>query len=166
MLVILTFCVGLSGCTPTEDDLLADLQNALTTLLQNKELAEQGVRDIKAGVKPSDPNYALAMDDYQKARDQYGQYLDTVEQDRHGRHGGAARGVYAGDVQTTTTDFISDVAAALNPGVNPRAIMRDRTIRVPDDLQATLHKLSKKHRERLVDSFDRQVRWKAWSDLQ
>jgi hypothetical protein len=158
--------LSLSGCNQAEDDLLAALQSGLTTLQQNKQMAEQGVRDIKAGVKPSDPNYAQAMDDYEKARYQYGQYLDGVEDDHYSSHEGSARDVQISDVQTSTTDFISDVLVACHPGMNPRSILRGRTIEVPNDLQATLHKLSKKSRRKIVENFDRQVRWEPWSDLE
>ena len=159
-------CAGLSGCTSEEEtNTITTLQAALNNLVQNRSLTEQFVRDIKANADPSDPGYVQAMDSYQDARDSYDHYLDSVENGRQSVPTRSLRRSSPTDVQNATADFLADATSVLKPTVNTRRIPFQRAVVIPDNLQATLNKLPKKAREKLIDEFDQQVRWRSWGQL-
>jgi hypothetical protein len=157
---------NLSGCTPAEEsEIITSLQGSLDSLTQNKTLTAQFVRDIKATVNPSDPGYAQVMDSYQNAREAYDHYLDTVETDSKAPLSRSLRQLGPIDVQNATADFLADATSVLKPAVNTRRIPFQRAVVIPDNLRVTLAKLPKKAREKVIDQFDRQVRWQPWGQL-
>ena len=162
---ILLFC-GFSGCTPTEEtDTLAALQSGLSTLVANRTLSEQFVRDVKTTVAPTDPAYQQAMDSYEEARDSYNHFLDTVED-------GAVKGkdtrqeMELGlDAENSTAGFLQDATRALRPSMNTRGIDFRRAIHIPGNLAPDLQRLPKRQRSALVQQFDNQVRWRSWGQM-
>jgi hypothetical protein len=159
-------CSGLSGCTTAQEaEVVTGLQNALSDLQQNRALTEQYVRDIKATVSPSDPDYEEVMDSYQDARESYDHYLDSVESDPKTPPSRSLRRSGPVDVQNATADFLADATSLLKPEIKTRRIPFQRAIVIPDNLQATLQKVPKKARNKIIDTFDDQVRWRAWSQL-
>jgi ABC-type transporter Mla subunit MlaD len=166
VLVLGAVLSGATGCTGAEESqVITQLQTGLSSLLQNRALTEQFVRDIKTNVDPSDPGYAQAMDSYQDAREAYDHFLDTVEGGSDAHSPRSLRGVAANDVQNSTADFLADATSVLKPTVNTRRIPFQRAVVIPDNLQTTLNKLPRKAREKVIDQFDRQVRWRSWSQL-
>lgn len=165
MLLALLFAGSLTGCTPQEEDALAALQAGLSSLQANRVLTEQCVREVKGGVVPSDPAYSEVMEGYGDAREAYNAYLDSVENLGRQTHSRSFRTVEPLDVQNATADFLADVTSALKPSVNTRRIPFQRAVVIPTDLSRALKKLPKKSRERILDNFDRQVRWKQWSQV-
>jgi hypothetical protein len=165
MLVIVSV-LTLNGCTATEEaDTVTALQSALTNLVQNRSLTEQFVRDVKSNTDAGDPAYVEAMESYQDARDVYNRYLDSVE---NGTHNGGERSLHQAsprDVENVTADFLAEATRALKPSVDTRRIAFQRAVVVPENLQTTLSKLPKKARERVIDQFDDQVRWRSWSQM-
>lgn len=159
--------VGTTGCTSQEEtETVATLQTALSDLTQNRALTEQFVRDVKASVSPTDPNYQQAMDSYEDARDAYNRYLDTVESGQKSQTSRSLRSSEAlGNARSATAEFLADATAALKPSVNTRRVPFQRAVSIPDNLQHTLRKLPKHAREVLVDQFDSQVRWRSWGQL-
>ncbi len=159
-------CLSLSGCTATQEaEVVTQLQSALNNLVQNRALTEQFVRDIKSTVAASDPNYSQVMDSYQDAREAYNQFLDAVESEAKTPPSRSVRRSGPVDVQNATADFLADATGLLRPNVNTRRIPFQRAVVIPDNLQSTLQKLPKKARERIIDNFDQQVRWRSWSQL-
>lgn len=165
-LVLLSATSCLSGCDPAqEDETFSALQSALTSLTQNRGLTEQFVRDIKATVDPSDPAYLQAMESYQDARDIYNRYLDQVESGRKAAATRSLRDATPLKVENATADFLEDATRALKPAVNTRRIKFQRAVVIPETLQRDLAIVPKKERDRMVDRFDDQVRWRSWSDM-
>lgn len=164
--IVILLCGLIGGCTPTETtDALAALQSGLSTLVANRTLAEQFVRDVKTSVNPSDPAYIQSMESYEEARDSYNRFLDTVEN-------GSAKGkspqheMQLGlDAQDSTAGFLQDATRALKPSMNTRAIDFRRAVQIPDNLAANLHKLPAHKRGKLIDQFDSQVRWRSWGQM-
>jgi hypothetical protein len=166
LVVALGFVIGLSGCTPAEEsDTISAMQGALSSLVQNRSLTEQFVRDVKSNTDPGDPAYVQAMESYQDARDVYNRYLDAVESGTKDRNSRSLRNASPLEVQNATADFLADATRALKPSVNTRRVAFQRAVVVPENLQSTLDKLPKKTREKLTDQFDDQVRWRSWSQL-
>lgn len=157
----------LTGCTPTQiSDTQSVLQTALADFTQNRSLTEQYVRDVKARVDPSDPAYVQAMESYQDARDSFNRYLDVLES---GKSGGQSRSLSrtlsSVSVEGAAEDFISDATRAMRPNdVRHRGEFR-RSVVIPEDLQSAVAKVPKKIRNRMVDQFDDQVRWRSWGQL-
>jgi hypothetical protein len=154
-----------TGCTPTEDELIISLESALNSLEQNKGLTEQFVRDVKTGVSPSDPAYAELMDSYENAREAYDHYLDEIEIPSRATETRSLHHSSRSEVQNATADFLADATSALKPDVKTRRIPFQRAVVIPDDLQHNLQKLPKKTRQKLIDRFDEQLRWRSWSQL-
>ena len=165
-LLISILSVTLLGCTPQEQaDAQVFLQQTLSNLVQNRALTEQFVRDVKTNVDPSNPGYLETMQSYQEARETYNRYLDEAESGDKVPHTRQLRGRTAVDVQNRTADFIADATAVLKPGLNTRKIPFQRAVIVPDNLAASIRKLPKHARERLIDDLDPQVRWRSWSEF-
>lgn len=164
--IVLLLCVFTGGCTPTEEtNTLAALQSALSTLVANRTLSEQFVRDVKTSVDPTDPAYQQAMESYEEARDSYNHFLDTVED-------GAAKGKHTRqqmqldlDAQNSAAGFLQDATRALKPSMNTRGIDFRRAIQIPANLAANLHRLPRHQRGALVEQFDNQVRWRSWGQM-
>jgi len=164
--VIVGVCLMTCGCTPAEEqEALTQMQTALSNLEQNRSLTEQFVRDIKATVDPSDPGYLQAIQSYEDAREAYDHYLDAVETNGKALTSRSLRIYGPNEVRNATADFLADATAVLKPSVNTRRIPFQRAIVVPDDLQANLHKIPKKVRDKMIDGFDTQVRWRTWGQL-
>ena len=155
------------GCSAKdESETVAVLQSALSDLTQNRSLAEQFVRDVKASVPPADPNYQQALDSYEDARDAYNHYLDTVENPSGKGSSRSLRSVEAiTGARNATAEFLADATTALRPDVATRRIQFQRAVVIPDDLQRSLKKLPKTARDYLTDQFDGQVRWRSWGQL-
>lgn len=164
---VFLLCVTLAGCTGAEEtEVVTTLQTALNNLVQNRSLTEQFVRDVKASVSPSDPKYAELMDTYQEARTSYDRYLDQIEDGRKDPPTSRSmRRVGPNDVRNSTADFLAEATSVLKPDANTRRIPFQRAVVIPDNLRATLQKLPKKAREKLIDQFDAQVRWRSWGQL-
>ena len=164
--IVLALCVFIAGCTPQEKvDTVAALQSALSTLVANRTLAEQFVRDVKSSVSPNDPTYQQAMESYEEARDSYNRFLDSVEY-------GAVKGqsprneMQLGmDAQDSTAGFLQDATRALKPSMNTRSINFRRAVEIPDGLASDLHRLPRRARGALVQRFDDQVRWRSWGQM-
>jgi hypothetical protein len=156
----------LTGCTPTQEtDTATLLQSALSDFTQNRSLAEQCVRDVKSRLDPSDPGYQQVMESYQDARESYNQYLDAVESGQKHQSSRSLRQTSPSAVEGTASDFIADVSRALRPTeVRSRGEFA-RSVVVPDNLQSAVSKLPKSVRNRLVDKFDGQIRWRSWNQL-
>jgi hypothetical protein len=164
--VIALSCLTICGCTPAEEqEALTQMQTALSNLEHNRSLAEQFVRDIKASADPSDPGYIQAIQSYQEAREAYDHYLDGVETNGKALTKRSLQIYGPNEVRNATADFLADATAVLKPNVNTRRIPFQRAIVVPDDLQSNLQKVPKKMRERMIDGFDNQVRWRTWEQL-
>jgi hypothetical protein len=158
--------LSLSGCTPDEEaETISDLQTALSNLTQNRTLAEQFVRDVKSDTNPGDAAYVRAMESYQDARDVYNRFLDSVESGRSDQDDRTFRHASPTDVQNATADFLEDATRALKPTANARRVTFQRAVIVPERLQRTIAKLPKKARNRMIDRFDDQIRWRSWSEL-
>jgi len=164
--ILLLFCVFVGGCTSAEEgDTLSALQSALSTLVANRTLAEQFVRDVKTSVNPSEPEYQQAMESYEEARDSYNHFLDNVESGA-GKAKSPKREMQLGlDAQNSTADFFQDATRALKPSINTRAIDFRRAVELPNNLEENLHKLPKRTRSSLVDQLDNQVRWRSWGQM-
>lgn len=166
LLPVLFLCLSTSGCPAAEEAAIAaQLQTALSNLEQNRSLTEQFVRDLKASADHSDPAFAEAMESYQHARECNDQYLDAVETNGHSRTSRSLRLSEPSQVRNAAADFLADATSILKPTVNTRRIPFQRVIVVPEDLQSTLQKLPKKARNKLIDQFDDQIRWRSWGQL-
>ena len=95
---------------------VAALQAALSSLQANRALTEQFVRDVKAGIDPSDPAYAETMESYQTARELYDRYLDGIEDGEKASHSRSLRHVTPVDVQNAAADFLADADNGLEAG--------------------------------------------------
>lgn len=156
----------LTGCTPAEESNAESiLQSALTDFTQNRSLTEQYVRDVKARTDPSDPAYLQAMESYQDARDAYNRYLDVVENGQKATHSRSLRQASPTTVENAAADFIADATRAMKPTeVRSRGEFQ-RAVVVPDELQPVVAKLPRSIRNRLVDRYDSQIRWRSWNQL-
>ena len=164
--VAISLCLGFLGCTPAEETaIITQLQTALNSLQQNRALTEQFVRDIKATVSPADPGYVQAMESYQDARESYDHFLDGVETNGRSMTTRSMRLSGPTEVRNAAADFLADATSVLKPDVNTRRIPFQRAIVIPDDLQAALQKLPKHSREKLINQFDDQIRWRSWGQL-
>ena len=157
---------ALTGCTPNEEnDTASVLQTALTDFTQNRSLTEQYVRDLKSRLDPSEPAYIQAMESYQDARDTYNRYLDSVETGQKHASSRSMRSASPLAVENSAADFVADATRAMRPNEVRHRGDFQRSVVVPEQLQSTLGKLPKSIRNRLVDKFDEQVRWRSWSQI-
>ncbi|MGC2163558.1 MAG: hypothetical protein WA634_16740 [Silvibacterium sp.] len=167
IIVVSLALVPVIGCNQQQEaDTVTLLQSALSDLQQNRSLAEQFVRDVKASVSPSDPNYQQALDSYEDARDAYNHYLDVVENPQ-GKHPSRSLRTQRAitDARNSAAEFLADSTVALKPSVSTRHIQFQRAIVIPDNLQPALKKLPKQARDYLTQQFDDQVRWRSWGQL-
>src|SRR3984957_21057681 len=88
---------------------------AVSALEQNKQLAEQFVKDVKGAYDPGDPQSRSVMALYEQARDTYNDYISQVE-------GAASNGrtltisqESTENVRQTAVDFISAATRSLDP---------------------------------------------------
>ena len=152
-----------TGCNPTAA--VDALQAGLNTLVQNKSLAEQFVRDIKTSVDPSDPAYAQNMENYEQARDAYNHFLDGVELAAKTNQPHPNLTASTEDAQNSAADFLEGATRALRPTTDTRRIPFRRAVTIPETLPKDLNELPKKTRESLIARFDREVRWRPWRQL-
>lgn len=151
------------GCTAAEESAdVAALETALNSLMQNRSLTEQFVRDVKVSVDPSDPEYLRTMETYQDARDAYNRFLDSAES---APPSGSVKSETPLDVRNATADFLAEATSALRPSVNTRRVPFQRAVVIPENLQKQFAKLPKHARESIIGDLDKQVRWKPWSQL-
>lgn len=168
ILTLCSLCVAsmFLGCTPAqESEAAADLQIALSNLVQNRALTEQFVRDVKATGDSADPAYSQAVESYQNARETYDRFLDTVEMGKQAKNNRSLRGATATDVENASADFLADATAVLRPRANTRRIPFQRAVILPENLIAQFSRLPKRARDKIIDRFDDQVRWKTWSQI-
>ncbi len=166
MLAALSFTWLLTGCDPAQEtETVSALQTALSTLTQNRSIAEQCVRDIQGTVDPSSPAYTDAMESYQEAREVYNRYLDAVESGQKSTNDRSLRSATPLAVQNATADFFVDSTRALEPNHHTRRLTYQRSVIVPENLQATIASIPKSARNKLVDQVDGQVRWRSWNQL-
>lgn len=157
----------ITGCPASDESAAVTvLQSALSDLTQNRSLVEQFVRDVKASVPPTDPNYQQALDSYEDARDAYNHYLDTVENPSGEPSSRSVQSVKAiTAARNTTAEFLADATTALKPSVSTRRLQFQRAVVIPNDLQQSLGKLPKSAREALINQLDDQVRWRSWGQF-
>jgi hypothetical protein len=166
IVIVATFCTTITGCTPEEEQkTVAALQSGLSSLVQNRTLAEQFVRDVKASVGPNEPGYQQAMESYNEARDSYNHFLDVAESAAKEGHISSRQAQLAVDAQDSTADFFQDATRALKPALSTRGVDFRRAVIIPEDLQRSLGKLPKRDRQSLVDQVDKQVRWRSWDEV-
>jgi len=164
--VLMAAFMFIDACTPAEtSDTLNALDAALSTLVQNRSLAEQFVRDVKTNVDATDPTYPQVMEDYEAARDAYNHCLDLVElaAKTNDSHPAIARAVE--ESQNATGDFLTRATRSLRPSVDTRGIAFRRAVVIPEDLPQNLNRLSKRYRTQMIRQFDDQVRWRSWRQL-
>jgi hypothetical protein len=156
-----------TGCTDKEKtETLSTLQTGLSDLTQNKSLVEQFVRDVKANVDPASPAYQQALDSYDTARDSYNHFLDLAESGENSQKSRSLRLTDSSlDARNAAADFLLDATVALKPSVATRRIPFMRAVVIPEDLQKSLHSVSKRSRDAIVDRFDKQIRWHSWGQL-
>jgi hypothetical protein len=158
--------IAASGCTPSEEDeTIAAIQDAMTTLTANRSLVEQMGRDVKSNVNPAAPAYSDLMESYEEARDSYNNFLDTVAASSIGRSADAGIAPAMDEAQTSTADFIQAATRALDPTGNMRGLSTHRAIKLPSNLADRLQHLPKSERKRLVQQFGSQVHWRSWGQL-
>ena len=160
----------LCGCTPEEKQTtLAVLQDGLNALSQNRSLSEEFVREVKDAGNPGSPTYLQAQASYDDARDRYNSYLDSIEGGGTSKHSKSrsldARRDLEASVSDSVATFLGDATSALKPTVNTRRIPFERAITLPSELPEILASLSPRNRQQLTAHFDKQVRWRAWSQL-
>jgi len=141
------------------------LQAALTSLVQNKSLAEQFVRDVKTSVDPTDPVYQQVMESYEEARDSYNNFLNSVELAAKTNQSKPDLSESAESAQNATADFLESATKTLRPNANTRGIAFRRAIVLPEGLPKDLSELPKKSRQDVINHFDREVRWRSWRQL-
>ena len=149
----------------TETEAIEALQAGLNTLVQNKSLAEQFVRDVKSSADPTDPAYEQVMETYEDARDSYNNFLDGLEFAAKTNQSQTNLTEAAETAQTATADFLEGATRTLRPNADTRGIAFRRAIILPDALARNLKKLPKKSRQDIVNRFDREVRWRSWRQL-
>jgi hypothetical protein len=164
--IVLTLCLIATGCPAAEENAsVAALQAGLASLVNNRTLAEQFVRDVKTSVSPNDPTYQQAMESYEQARDSYNRYLDSAEYGEAKNQSARNELQMEMNAQDSTAGFLQDATRALKPSMNTRAIDFRRAVQIPDNLTANLHKLPKKERGAVIHNFDDQVRWRSWGEM-
>jgi hypothetical protein len=153
---------GSLGCSQAD---IQAVSNAITTLENNKALAEQFVKDVKKTVDPQDPQYRAIMGQYEDARDAYNDYISHLDQ---AAQQGPVRTVppqSADKVKGAATEFISAAARGLDPTNRNRGLDLDKAITIPPNLEPSVRKLSSQARKIISDEFRDSIRWKAWSQL-
>jgi hypothetical protein len=143
---------------------LAAVDTALNDLVQNKNLAEQFVRDLKMTVEPSDPTYQRLVQDYEAARACYDDYLDSVKSPVT-RQNQIDLNQLSEDAKSSAADFLEQATRSLRPTINTRRIHFQRAIVLPEDLTQVLQKFPKNRRNQLIRQFETQVRWRSWRQL-
>ena len=164
--IVLALCVVATGCPASEENAsVAALQAGLASLVANRSLAEEFVRNVKTSVSPNDPTYQQAMESYEEARDSYNRFLDSVEYGAVESQTPRNELQLEMDAQDSTAGFLQDATRALKPSMNTRAINFRRAVQIPDHLAANLHKLPKHDRGALIRNLDDQVRWRSWGEM-
>lgn len=164
--LILAGMLGLTGCTPTQSaNDVAALESALGTLIQNRSLTEQFVRDVKSSAAPGDPAYQEVMESYNDARDAYNHFLDTVETGTNHGTSQKAQLRAAVDAQEASAQFLREATRTLNPSFNTRGIDFQRAIQIPDTLPHQFCQLPRKARGTIIEKVDRQIRWRSWGQM-
>jgi hypothetical protein len=123
------------------------------------------VFDVKHASGPSDPVYQRAQESYDTARDLNNQLLDQIEGSSLDSRAIARSPVTADDVRNAAVDFLEDSTAAIEPGTSARRLRIQRAIVMPDNPEHAMEKLPKATRRQIIRQFDRQLRWRAWSQL-
>jgi hypothetical protein len=162
LFVIVPFLSLLTGCDPA---VTAALDTALGKLVSNKNLSEQFVRDIKATIEPTDSVYGQLMDRYEDSKDSYNHLLDSVEKAARTNRSSPSVDEALERAQTSSAEFLAQATRSLRPDLNTRGIAFERAISVPEGLPESLHKLPGKYRNRLIDQFDKQIRWRSWRQI-
>lgn len=152
-----------ASCQPSEATTALD--SALKDLIQNKNLAEQFVRDIKTTVDPSEPSYAQVMQDYEAARSGYQDFLNSVKLAAVTNQSHADSRQLGDDARTEAAEFFMNATKLLRPTMETRAIPFQRAIVLPENLTQLLQRLPKRRRSELIQQFENQIRWQSWRAL-
>jgi hypothetical protein len=162
--------LALCACNQQQEQTaLAVLQGGLNALDQNRSLSEEFVREVKDSGDPGSPSYLQAQASYDDARDRYNAYLDTIEAGKVPKQSKSrsldSRRALEASVTDSVATFLGDATSALKPSVNTRRVPFERGVTLPSEIPDLLTKLSRRDREQLVAQFDKQVRWRSWSQL-
>jgi hypothetical protein len=155
--------VSLTACHPVAD--LATLNTALNTLLNNKSVAEETIRDFSRRYQPTDPDYVALMKSYERARDSYNRALDSTEQEL--RTGKRSRTLSADmeRMQQATGDFFGFAADRFSPARQFSQRQLQNAVTIPEDISKSFRSLPAKSREQVLDSVDATSRWPLWADV-
>lgn len=166
-LSIVACTLNTTGCSPSENHAASQAMSLLNTFIQNKTLAEQFVRDIKADVDPSEPVYSKLLESYDEAKSSYDRLLDELEApgSHHGRSirprlDGAKR-----KAEESMATFLDTAAHTLRPTVSFRSAELKTVAALPDDLAVVLESVPKAERARYAHDLDSAVRWRSWNEL-
>jgi hypothetical protein len=163
-LAILMSSLGTSSCSP---ETLNSAMQDLNTLVQNKTLAEQFVRDIKASVDPSEPIYAKLLESYDQAKDCNSRFLDAIE----GSGSYRSRAIRSSlemakrNAEESMVAFLDSATRTLRPTVSMRSTDLRRIAALPENFPMILRNVPQSTRAKYVRKFDSSVRWRSWTDL-
>lgn len=139
--------------------------NALDMLVQNKDIAQQGVRDVKRSVDPNDPVYIKTMYKYDDARDIYNHLLDVLESAARDGRTPSQLAPLVNEMREASSAFLSTAAQAVQPSIDVRSLDLDRAIQVPPHCTRSMRQVPSKLRDSVIQEIDKQVRWKSWREL-
>jgi hypothetical protein len=157
----------LGSCSPAEiADVQAAEQAALNALSANKSLAEQFVKDVKRNVDKDDPQYESIQATYERARDEYNQYLSRLQATIKSGRSDHTSADSIEHLNHANTEFVSSAARGLDPSANNnRRLDYEKAIVIPS-LPPSARKLSRDARGLLADKIITDARWQPWSQLQ
>lgn len=163
-LAIFLSSLDTSSCSP---ETLNTAMQDLNTLVQNKTLAEQFVRDIKASVDPSEPIYAKLLESYDQARGCNGRFLDEIEAPGSYRIRGIRSSIDMAkrNAEESMLAFLDNAAHTLRPTVSMRSTELRRIVALPDNFPLVLRNIPQRTKAKYVHKFDSSVRWRSWSEL-
>ena len=155
--------ISLTACHPVAD--VAALNTALNTLLSNRSIAEETIRDFCRRYQPTDPDYVALMKSYEKARESYNRVLDSTEQEL--RTGKRSRTLSADmeRMQQATGDFFGFAADRFTPTRQFSQRQLQNAVIIPEDVSKSFKSLPAKAREQALDSVDATSRWPLWADV-
>lgn len=156
-----------SSCSPGTLQTASQAIEDLNTLVQNRTLAEQFVRDIKANVDPSEPVYSKLLESYDQARDSNSRFLDEIE--APGSH--RARAIRSRfdtakqRAEESMAAFLDSATRTLRPTASMRSAELKRVAALPDNVATILQTVPKTQRAKYIRKFDSSVRWHTWNEL-
>jgi hypothetical protein len=166
-LAVLISTLNTSSCSPGALKAASQAMEDLNTFVQNKTLAEQFVRDIKASVDPSEPVYARLLESYNTAKNANNRLLDEIEAPGSSR----ARAIRfrldtaKRNAEQSLAAFLDSATRTLRPAVSLRNADLKRVTARPDNLVTAMQSVPKAEKAKYVHKFDSSVRWSAWNAL-